>query len=199
MKVLAGCFVEIDATKMMFEILKVVIFPMLAGGIVHRLLRRQFDEHKAICDRVLSVLSMAGICYTILALTAPSRDTFASAGALLVVAMMIHNTIGYLCGYWTTRAVGPWTHLGETEARTIAIEVGAQADMVDAHDPWECSRRAPRQCVLDLDELLRFGAGKLLEQKGNKEIGGDKILGTIVKQAFERFSGLSTNERINHQ
>ena len=126
MKVLAGCFVEIDATKMMFEILKVVIVPMLAGGIVHRLLRRQFDEHKAICDKVLSVLSMAGICYTILALTAPSRDTFASAGLAIIVAAIVHNTVGYASGYWLTRLVGRFAHLGEAEARTVAIEVGMQ-------------------------------------------------------------------------
>ena len=126
MKVFAGCFVEIDAAKMMAEILKVVIVPMLAGGIVHRLLRRQFDEHKAICDKVLSVLSMAGICYTILALTAPSRDTFASAGFLVVVAAIVHNTIGYTSGYWLARLVGRFAHLGEAEARTVAIEVGMQ-------------------------------------------------------------------------
>ena len=126
MKVFAGCFVEIDAAKMMVEILKVVIVPMLAGGIVHRLLRRQFDEHKAICDKVLSVLSMVGICYTILALTAPSRDTFASAGLLVVVAAIVHNTIGYASGYWLARLVGRFAHLGEAEARTVAIEVGMQ-------------------------------------------------------------------------
>ena len=126
MKVFAGCFVEIDAAKMMAEILKVVIVPMLAGGIVHRLLRRQFDEHKAICDKVLSVLSMTGICYTILALTAPSRDTFAAAGFLVVVAAIVHNTIGYASGYWLARLVGRFAHLGEAEARTVAIEVGMQ-------------------------------------------------------------------------
>ena len=126
MKVFAGCFVEIDAAKMMAEILKVVIVPMLAGGIVHRLLRRQFDEHKAICDKVLSVLSMTEICYTILALTAPSRDTFAAAGFLVVVAAIVHNTIGYASGYWLARLVGRFAHLGEAEARTVAIEVGMQ-------------------------------------------------------------------------
>lgn len=126
MKILAGRFVEIDTVKMMCEILKVVVVPVAAGALAHRLLIRQFTRHKAVCDKVLSLISMCGICFTILALTAPSRDTFASAGALLVVAMMIHNTIGYLCGYWATRAVGPWTRLGETEARTVAIEVGMQ-------------------------------------------------------------------------
>jgi len=126
MKALAGCFVEIDAVSMMVEILKVVIVPILAGGIVHRLLKRQFDTHKAVCDRVLSIISMTGICFTLLALTAPSRNTFASAGVAIVAAAVIHNTVGYLSGYWLTRLVGRFARLGEVEARTVALEVGLQ-------------------------------------------------------------------------
>ena len=126
MKVLAGCFVEIDTPKMMVEILKVVVLPILAGGIVHALLKRSFETHKAVCDRVLSILSMGGICFTILVLTAPSRGTFASAGVLIVVAAVVHNTIGYVSGYWLTRLVGRFVHFSEAEARTVAIEVGMQ-------------------------------------------------------------------------
>jgi len=126
MKVLAGCFVEIDAAKMMVEILKVVILPILVGGLVHRLLRRQFSVHKVVCDRVLSVLSMVGICFTILALTAPSRATFASAGVAIIAAAILHNTIGYASGYWITRMAGRFSKLGEADARTVAIEVGLQ-------------------------------------------------------------------------
>ena len=126
MKVLAGCFVEIDAAKMMVEILKVVIVPIAAGGFVHWILGGLFKRHKAICDRVLAVLSMTVICFTMLALTAPSRATFASAGILIVVAAIVHNTVGYASGYWLTRLVGRFAHLGETEARTVAIEVGMQ-------------------------------------------------------------------------
>ena len=126
MKFLAGCFVEIDTLKMMIEILKVVVVPVAAGALVHRLLNKQFTRHKALCDRILSLISMCGICFTILALTAPSRDTFASAGAILIAAMVIHNTTGYLSGYWLTRAIGRFARLGEAEARTVAIEVGMQ-------------------------------------------------------------------------
>ena len=126
MKVLAGCFVEIDAMKMMVEILKVVVVPVLAGGIVHRIFRRQFERRKAVCDKALSLLSMCGICFTILALTAPSRSTFASAGVLIVVAAVVHNVTGYLSGYWVVRLVGRRLGLGEREARTVAIEVGMQ-------------------------------------------------------------------------
>ena len=62
----------------------------------------------------------------ILALTAPSRTTFASAGALIVLAAILHDVFGYLSGYWLTRFAGRWLPLGESEARTVAIEVGMQ-------------------------------------------------------------------------
>lgn len=126
MKLLAGCFVEIDAMKMMVEIMKVVVVPITAGSMVHRLLRRQFERHKTVCDTILSVLSMTGICFTILALTAPSRDTFASAGLSIVAAAVIHNSVGYAGGYWLTRLAGRFVRLGEVEARTVAVEVGMQ-------------------------------------------------------------------------
>ena len=47
MKFLAGCFVEIDTQKMMIEILKVVVVPVAAGALVHRLLNRQFTRHRS--------------------------------------------------------------------------------------------------------------------------------------------------------
>ena len=126
MKILAGRFIEIDSAKMMFEILKVVILPIGAGCLAHRLLKSQFDSHKAILDRILSIVSMSGICFTILALTAASRGTFAKAGVPIVFAAVVHNLAGYASGYWLTRLAGRFAHMGETEARTVAIEVGMQ-------------------------------------------------------------------------
>ena len=126
MKLLAGRFIEIDVWAMVISILEVVLVPVIAGGLVRAIFRRQLDAHKAICDRVLSFVSMAGICYTILALTAPSRETFREAGVLIIAAAVLHNSFGYLSGYWFTRLLGRFLPFGETDARTVAIEVGMQ-------------------------------------------------------------------------
>ena len=126
MKLLAGRFIEIDVWAMVMSILEVVLVPVIAGGLVRAIFRRQLDAHKAICDRVLSFVSMAGICYTILALTAPSRETFREAGVLIIAAAVLHNSFGYLSGYWLTRLLGRFLPFGETDARTVAIEVGMQ-------------------------------------------------------------------------
>lgn len=126
MKALAGRFVEIDAVAMVLSILQVVLVPVAAGWAVKLVFRKPMDRHKVLCDKVLSCVSMVGICYTILALTAPSRGTFAEAGALIVLAAVLHNGFGYLSGYWATRLLGRWLRLDESDARTVAIEVGMQ-------------------------------------------------------------------------
>ena len=126
MKALAGRFVTIDATAMMFSILMIVIVPVAAGGLVRWMFRKPLEAHKIVVDKVLSFVAMAGICYTILALTAPSRATFREAGALIVIAAVLHNSIGYAGGYWLTRLLGRFLRLDECDARTVAIEVGMQ-------------------------------------------------------------------------
>ncbi|MBO7721667.1 MAG: bile acid:sodium symporter family protein [Kiritimatiellae bacterium] len=126
MKFLAGRFVAVDACAMFVSILEVVLVPVVAGGLFRRVFRRTLETRKAVCDRILSTVSMTGICFTILALTAPSRATFREAGALIVAAAVLHNTIGFASGYWLTRLLGRWLPLGETDARTVAIEVGMQ-------------------------------------------------------------------------
>jgi bile acid:Na+ symporter, BASS family len=73
-------------------------------------------------DRVLPLVSMAGICLIIAIITARSRERLLTVGAALILAAMLHNAIGYLFGYWLARAV----RLDEITCRTIAIEVGMQ-------------------------------------------------------------------------
>ena len=126
MKIFAGRFVTIDAKAMMLSILMIVIVPVTAGGLVRWIFKKPMETHKAVVDKVLTVVSMTGICYTILALTAPSRETFKEAGALIVLAAILHNSIGYASGYWLTRLLGRFLCLDERDARTVAIEVGMQ-------------------------------------------------------------------------
>jgi BASS family bile acid:Na+ symporter len=73
-------------------------------------------------DRALPVVSMAGICLIIAVITARSRNELLTSGALLVLAGVLHNSTGYLLGYWGARLAG----LGEVDSRTVAVEVGMQ-------------------------------------------------------------------------
>jgi BASS family bile acid:Na+ symporter len=73
-------------------------------------------------DRVLPVISMAGICFIIAIITARSAEDLKRVGAALLAAAMLHNLLGYLLGYWGARAL----RLNVVDARTVAVEVGMQ-------------------------------------------------------------------------
>lgn len=73
-------------------------------------------------DRTLPVASMVGICVILGIIVARSREELLTVGAALFVAAILHNAIGYVLGYWGSRAV----RLDERTARTVAFEVGMQ-------------------------------------------------------------------------
>jgi len=73
-------------------------------------------------DKALPVVSMAGICFIIAIITARSRDQLLTSGVLLMAAAVLHNTTGYVFGYWGARALG----LNKKDAITVGIEVGMQ-------------------------------------------------------------------------
>ena len=71
-------------------------------------------------DRRMPLFSMFGICYFTLVTTAAGRNNLLSIGPALFLAAVIHNTLGYLFGYWLSRLMG----MDVASARTVAFEVG---------------------------------------------------------------------------
>jgi BASS family bile acid:Na+ symporter len=118
MTLLAGTYLELNATEMMWSIVRLIILPIVAGFIANYLLRG-FEPWR---DRLLPIVSMAAICLVLAILTAAARDQLLAAAASLVALVILHNLGGYLLGYWGARAA----RLNESEARTVSIEVGMQ-------------------------------------------------------------------------
>ena len=92
-------------------------------------------------DRALPLVSMAGICAILAIITAQTRNVLLAVGLSLIAAAVIHNTVGYVLGYWCSRVTGgvlgrlgyamglvqsPASLIGETDCRTVAFEVGMQ-------------------------------------------------------------------------
>lgn len=67
-------------------------------------------------------ISMIGIVYFTLVATAQGRDQLLEVGFMLLIAVLLHNTLGLTLGYWTSRAF----RLDKKDAQTIAIVVGSQ-------------------------------------------------------------------------
>jgi BASS family bile acid:Na+ symporter len=73
-------------------------------------------------NKALPIVSMVGICFIIAIITARSAEKLMSVGPYLIAAAIIHNFIGYILGYWASRAA----RLDESSCRTVAFEVGMQ-------------------------------------------------------------------------
>jgi BASS family bile acid:Na+ symporter len=65
---------------------------------------------------------MVGIAIIITIITALGRDNLLTIGFALIAACLLHNTSGYLLGYWACKLFG----LDEKSCRTISLEVGLQ-------------------------------------------------------------------------
>ena len=73
-------------------------------------------------DDFMPLFSMFGIVYFTLVTTAAGRDNLIEIGVLLFLAAILHNSAGYILGYWLSRAGG----LSKKQSETIAFEVGLQ-------------------------------------------------------------------------
>src|SRR5687767_9382936 len=118
MKVLGGQFITVNATAMMWDIIKIVVVPIGAGLLFNRFFKGKVNW----LDKIMPLISMFGIAFIIVIIVAAGRDNLIVIGPALIICALIHNTTGYLFGYW----IGRLFRLGERDARTIAIEVGMQ-------------------------------------------------------------------------
>jgi len=115
---LGGNFVQINFWAMVWDITKIVIIPIVAGLGFHYLMRGRFGW----LDKVLPLLSMAGIACILAIMVAAGRDNLLKVGALLLVATFLHNVTGFFLGYWSARLL----KFSEKDSRTISLEVGMQ-------------------------------------------------------------------------
>jgi BASS family bile acid:Na+ symporter len=118
MKVLGGQFVPVSFAAMFFDILQLVIIPIVLGILINH----YFHKKALWIDKVMPKISMVGIAAIIIIITAAGRGNLINVGMALVFAMFLHMTIGLCLGYWGGRLFG----LSKLDSRTIAIEVGMQ-------------------------------------------------------------------------
>lgn len=118
MRLLAGRLIEVHFWDMAWDTTKVVIFPIVAGLLFHMLVRGKMKW----LDRIMPSISMIGIALIITVITAAGRDSLIKVGLLLILAVFIHNSLGFTLGYWFSRLLG----FPEKDCRTISLEVGMQ-------------------------------------------------------------------------
>ncbi len=115
---LAGSTLPVDAGGLFVSIVQVVLVPVLAG-LTLRLAAARWVERVL---PVLPLVSVTGIVVVVAAVVGSNAATVLSSGALLVLAVVVHNAIGLALGYGAARAGG----LDTAARRAVTIEVGMQ-------------------------------------------------------------------------
>jgi len=115
---IADTSIEVPAGKMLISILYMVILPVALGLA----LNQYFSKHIKIISPYLPLVAIFAIILIIGIITALNVDQFAQLGTTILLAVILHNTIGLFIGYYGAKALG----YPEKECRTLAIEVGMQ-------------------------------------------------------------------------
>ncbi|MBE1556254.1 bile acid:sodium symporter family protein [Sporosarcina limicola] len=115
---LAGQWMPVDAMSMFKTIIQVIIIPIVLGLLARKVLPTFVDRGIT----VVPLISVVAIIIIVSAVVSGNVANIASAGFLIFIAVMIHNAVGLLLGYFTALAMG----LNESDRRAISIEVGMQ-------------------------------------------------------------------------
>ncbi|GAA1478209.1 bile acid:sodium symporter family protein [Nocardioides aestuarii] len=115
---LAGQYLPVDGAGMALSILQIVLLPVAAGLLVRLFLPR-------LVTRALPALpwiSVITITLVVVAVVSGSADSIVDAGLLVLLAVVLHNGLGYAIGYTFGRLTGQ----PERVRRTMSVEVGMQ-------------------------------------------------------------------------
>ncbi len=120
MLLLAGQTISIPAMSMFQSMLLVTLLPVTLGALLNYIWRE-----KAFFPVLVSIMpgvSVIGLACIVGGVVACNGSAFFRSGAMIFLAICLHNGLGYLLGY----CVGVVTRLSLPKRRTLSIEVGMQ-------------------------------------------------------------------------
>ena len=115
---IGGAWVDIALLPMMITMVKVIIVPILLGGVIQYVCKSQINTLTSISP----IFSMIAIILLIAAIIAVNRDKLLVSGLLTLIVVGIHNILGLLLGL----SVGKVLKLKYDKTTALAIEVGMQ-------------------------------------------------------------------------
>lgn len=114
----AGQRVDVNVIAMFISIVKVVIIPIGLGVILNRLFSR-FTEK---ITEILPLVSVTAIVAIVASVVAASSSKIMTAGIIIAIVVILHNTLGYICGY----LIGKALKMEDRKCNAVSIEVGMQ-------------------------------------------------------------------------
>lgn len=110
--------INVPVLMMVKNLLVIIIIPVVSGIVLNHFFHSRLISVK----RYLPIVSMLCVVFIIGIIVARNETNLSQLGLLLVVAVILHNILGLLSGYWFTRVFTAERQV----AKTIAIEVGMQ-------------------------------------------------------------------------
>jgi len=114
----AGALIPIDAGALLFDILKIVLFPVTLGILI-RMFASDFVDRITKIIPLVSVLSIIAIISIVVALSAAKLATVAG---IAFAAVALHNALGLSIGYGASRAAG----INHKKSKAICFEIGME-------------------------------------------------------------------------
>jgi BASS family bile acid:Na+ symporter len=117
---LAGESVDVDAVGMFISILSVTILPVAIGFALNTI----FDKCKGFVElkKILPGVAVIGLACIVGGVVSAHGSKIVKSGAMIFVAVFLHNTLGYVLGYIT----GILARFSKAKCKTVSIEVGMQ-------------------------------------------------------------------------
>ena len=110
--------ISVDVVAMFMSIVQVVIVPIVFGFIINKLFS---SLTKNLVD-VLPAVSVTAICLIVACVVSHNAGRILSTGWLVFAVVILHNMLGYLCGFILGKVLG----LNTARTKAISIEVGMQ-------------------------------------------------------------------------
>lgn len=110
--------IDVDVKSMFISIIQVVIVPIALGFIVNKLLGKYL---KMVAD-ILPMISVISITLIVAAVVSNSAEKILSTGAIVFVVVILHNLLGYVCGYLLALAL----KMPMDKKKAMSIEIGMQ-------------------------------------------------------------------------
>ena len=110
--------VSVDVKAMFLSIVQVVVVPIGLGLLINRL----FGKYTQRITDVLPSVSVTAICLIVAAVVSHNSGKILSTGPVIFAVVILHNLLGYLCGYLT----GILFRMDMPRKKAVAIEIGMQ-------------------------------------------------------------------------
>ena len=110
--------ISVDVVAMFISIVKIVIIPIVLGFAINKL----FPKITERLSDILPAVSVTAICLIVACVVSHNSERILSTGWLVFAVVILHNILGYLCGFILGKILG----LDTARVKAISIEVGMQ-------------------------------------------------------------------------